>query len=90
MLKTIYIIYLAAINLCAFALYGLDKRKAVRHQWRISEATLLSVAALGGGGGALLGMILFRHKTRHPKFTVLVPLLLVIHAVLCCFLMMKL
>ena len=72
---------LAGVNLLAFALYGIDKLKAKRGAWRISEATLL-LAALFGPLGALLGMELFRHKTRHAKFRVLVPLFLVLHIAL--------
>ncbi len=73
---------LSGLNLLAFALYGIDKRKAKRGAWRISEATLLLIAALGGSVGALLGMELFRHKTRHVKFRVLVPLFLSLHIAL--------
>ena len=72
---------LAVLNLAAFALYGMDKLKAKRGAWRISEATLLLFALLGPLG-ALLGMMLFRHKTRHAKFRVLVPLFLVLHIIL--------
>ncbi|MBQ6145940.1 MAG: DUF1294 domain-containing protein, partial [Clostridia bacterium] len=57
---------LAAINLISFALYGMDKLKAKAGAWRISEATLL-LAALLGPVGAMLGMELFRHKTKHAK-----------------------
>ena len=68
---------LAAINLISFALYGIDKLKAKAGAWRISEATLL-LAALLGPVGAMLGMELFRHKTKHAKFKILVPLFLVL------------
>ena len=70
--------YLLAINLLAFGLYGLDKRKASKGLWRISEARLLLVAALGGSLGAWLGMRVFRHKTRKMKFFVGVPLIFVL------------
>ena len=73
---------LAAVNLLAFALYGIDKAKAKRGAWRIPEATLLLVAFLGGSFGALLGMEVFRHKTRHLKFRILVPLFLILHIAL--------
>ena len=76
------LIALAAVNLFAFVLYGVDKRKAKRDAWRIRESTLLLVAAMGGSLGALLGMELFRHKTKHVKFRVLVPLFLVLHVAL--------
>lgn len=72
---------LTAINLISFALYGIDKLKAKAGAWRISEATLL-LAALLGPVGAMLGMELFRHKTKHAKFKILVPLFLVLHIAL--------
>ncbi|MBR3786474.1 MAG: DUF1294 domain-containing protein [Firmicutes bacterium] len=65
--------YLLAVNLLAFFLYGIDKRKAVKDQWRIPEATLLGVAFVGGSIGAWAGMQVFRHKTKHWKFKILVP-----------------
>lgn len=70
--------YLILINLIAFALYGIDKRRAKQGAWRISEYTLLLVALLGGSLGALLGMRYFRHKTRHRKFRYGVPLILLL------------
>ena len=76
------LLILAAVNLLAFALYGIDKLKAKKGAWRIPESTLLLVAFLGGSLGALLGMELFRHKTKHAKFRVLVPLFLILHIAL--------
>ena len=76
------LLILAAVNLLAFALYGIDKLKAKKGAWRIPESTLLLVAFLGGSLGALLGMELFRHKTKHAKFKVLVPLFLILHIAL--------
>lgn len=73
---TIILIYLELVNLAAFALYGIDKRRAKRGKWRIPEATLLLIAVIGGSVGALAGMYLFRHKTRKPKFSVGVPVIL--------------
>ena len=73
---------LIAVNLVSFALYGLDKLKAKKGLWRIKESTLLLVAALGGSLGALLGMEVFRHKTKHWQFKVLVPVFLVLHVAL--------
>lgn len=66
----IYII--CALSTAAFVMFGVDKRRAVRHEWRISESTLLMLSVFGGIGG-LLGMIVFHHKTRKWKFRVLVP-----------------
>lgn len=74
------LIYLAAINLIAFAAYGIDKRKAVRHKWRISEHTLIILAVLGGSVGALLAMHLFHHKTHKRKFSIGVPVILALQA----------
>ncbi len=75
-------VWLIVINLIAFALFGVDKRRAKRKAWRIRERTLLLAAALGGSLGALLGMLIFRHKTKHGKFMVGVPVLLAIHLAL--------
>ena len=61
-------IYFAVINVFLFVLMGLDKRKAVSRKYRISESVLLALGAIGGGGGGLLAMIVFRHKTRKIKF----------------------
>ena len=81
-MKTILLAALLFVNLLAFALYGIDKLKAKKGAWRIPESTLLLVAFLGGSLGALLGMELFRHKTKHAKFKVLVPLFLILHIAL--------
>ena len=70
--------YLVAINIIAFIAYGVDKYKAIKEKWRIPEATLIGLAALGGGVGALLGMQIWHHKTKKPKFRIFVPLFLVI------------
>ena len=76
------LLLLIAVNLVSFALYGLDKLKAKKGLWRIRESTLLLVAALGGSLGALLGMEVFRHKTKHWSFKLLVPLFLLLHIAL--------
>lgn len=70
--------YLVVINVVAFILYGLDKAKAVKHQWRIPEATLLGAAFAGGAFGAFAGMIVFHHKTRKMKFRILIPIAILI------------
>ena len=74
------LIYLALMNLLTFLLYGIDKAKAKKNRWRISEAALLLFAFFGGSFGALLGMHIFRHKTNHRKFKILVPLFLFLNA----------
>ena len=72
----ILFIYLLIINAAAFLLMLTDKHRARKKAWRIPEATLLTAAVIGGSIGALLGMHIFRHKTRHPKFTIGLPLIL--------------
>ena len=68
--------YLIVINILTFAVYGIDKWKARQGNWRISEATLLMLAVIGGTIGALLGMQVWRHKTMHKKFKYGLPLIL--------------
>lgn len=77
----IILIYLELINLAAFALFGIDKRRAQKKRWRIPEATLILSAILGGSIGALFGMLLFRHKTRKPRFYVGIPVILAMQIV---------
>ena len=71
------LIYLLLINALGFVLMLVDKWKARKKRWRIPESTLMWVAALGGSIGSLLGMYTVRHKTKHLKFTVGIPLILV-------------
>ncbi|SHG34079.1 DUF1294 domain-containing protein [Ornithinibacillus halophilus] len=73
--------YLLTANLIGFLFMGLDKRKAKNQQWRIPERTLWGIAILGGAVGSLLGMKVFRHKTKHRAFTVGMPLLIVLHII---------
>lgn len=65
--------YLAVVNLVTFVMYGIDKYKAKKAKWRISEATLLLMAAIGGSIGAWAGMQVWHHKTLHKKFRFGVP-----------------
>ncbi len=74
--------YLIVINVITFLVYGLDKWKAVNQKWRISEASLLTLAVVGGSLGAWIGMKVWHHKTLHRKFSLGVPLILLIHVVL--------
>jgi len=74
--------YLIVINVVTFLVYGIDKWKAKQGSWRISEATLLILAAIGGSIGALLGMKVWHHKTMHKKFKYGVPLILLAHIAL--------
>ena len=72
------IYYLLAVNVLTFIVYGVDKWKAQRGQWRVPEATLMGLAALGGSVGAWLAMQLFRNKTQKRKFRYGVPALFVL------------
>ena len=73
--------YLILVNIIAFAAFGIDKRKAVKHKYRISEATLLGLALIGGSAGALAGLHLFHHKTKKLLFRA-VPMLLAVQIAL--------
>ena len=68
--------YLVLVNAAALALMLTDKKKARRGAWRIPESTLMTVALVGGSIGAIAGMYLVRHKTRHPKFFIGLPVIL--------------
>ena len=72
------LIYLCIINALGFMLMLLDKFKARKNLWRIPEATLFAVAILGGSLGSLAGMYTVRHKTKHLKFTIGMPLILAV------------
>ena len=72
------VIYLVITNVLGFALMGIDKRRARKNAFRIPEATLFSVAIVGGSIGSIIGMFLFRHKTKHWYFLVGMPLILLI------------
>ena len=76
------LVYLLLINATGFLLMLTDKYKAKKNLWRIPEATLMAVAVIGGSLGSLLGMQLVRHKTKHLKFALGIPLILAIQIVL--------
>ena len=88
-MKELLSIYLLIINAIAFCLMLIDKYKARKNLWRIPEATLISTALLGGSIGALIGMYTVRQKTRHIKFTVGIPLILLAQIALAQFLLLK-
>lgn len=81
MTEKILFTYFLFMNTVAFILYGIDKWKAIRDAWRIPEATLLAWALCGGSLGAYAAMHIFHHKTRHKKFTILVPIFIAIHII---------
>lgn len=83
MLIKLLILYLLIVNAIGLILMLVDKIKAKKNLWRIPEATLLLVAAIGGSIGSLLGMYTFRHKTKHIKFIVGMPLILALQIIGC-------
>ncbi|MFT4144156.1 MAG: DUF1294 domain-containing protein [Mobilitalea sp.] len=68
------LIYILIMSTAGFVMMGIDKKKAIKRQWRISERTLIVTAFLGGGIGTFLGMSVFHHKTKHRKFIILLPI----------------
>ena len=82
MLINLLILYLLIVNAVAFILMLVDKVKAKKNLWRIPEATLFFVAAIGGSIGSMLGMYTFRHKTKHIKFIVGMPLILAVQIII--------
>ncbi len=79
---SLIIIYLLAVNVVSFAAMGIDKQKARKHAWRIPESTLFVLAIIGGSIGSILGMRLFRHKTRHRSFVYGMPAILIVQIIL--------
>ena len=82
MTNNVLLYYLIAVNTLTFVVYGIDKWKAKQGSWRISEATLLTLAVIGGSIGALLGMKIWHHKTMHKKFKYGLPQILLAQIVL--------
>ena len=74
--------YLLAVNSLTFLLYGIDKSQAKKGRWRISEATLLTMAAIGGSIGAWAGMRTWHHKTMHKKFKYGIPVIIIMQIAL--------
>ena len=75
------ILYLVIINVITFVIFGVDKYKAIRQEWRIRESTLLGLALIGGSIGGWLAMYIFHHKTKKVKFFVGIPVILAIQIV---------
>lgn len=82
MMYSIAVAWLILINIVAFAAYGIDKRRARKHEWRIPEATLIGLAVVGGSIGAYAGMRLFHHKTLHVKFRAGIPAIMAVQFIL--------
>jgi len=74
-LKTVFIIYICIVNIVGFVIMGSDKSKAKKNQWRIPEKAFFIVSLIGGSVGTWLGMMVFRHKTKHWYFLVFIPLI---------------
>ena len=85
-MEKILLYYLILINIIAFITIYIDKQKAIKRQWRIKEFTLFLVSILGGSLGTLLGMYTFHHKTKHKKFTLGIPFIIVIQFIIVYFL----
>ena len=85
----IFLYFLIFINLLAFLLMGLDKAKARRHKWRIPEKTLFLSAIIGGSIGAILGMQVFRHKTKHASFRIGMPCILLVQLALAAYIILN-
>lgn len=75
------VVYILIVNIVAIVVYGIDKLKAKKNKWRISENTLLLIALVGGSIGAYLAMKLWHHKTNHKKFKYGIPLIIVFQLV---------
>ena len=86
-MMNIILYYLLAVNIATFLLYGVDKYKAKKNKWRISEATLLTMAAIGGSIGAWAGMRLWHHKTMHKKFRYGIPMIIIVQVALAVYLL---
>lgn len=71
--------YLSLLNILSLIIMVHDKKNAKNHKWRVSEATLITISLLGGSIGILMGMYIFRHKTNHLKFTLGIPLILLLN-----------
>lgn len=85
-----FLIYLLIINLLGMLLMAIDKSKAEHGKWRISEKTLFIVALIGGSIGSIAGMFMFRHKTKHAKFLIGMPLILILQVAAVVYILTKL
>ncbi len=81
--------YLMIVNLLGFSSMGIDKKRAKAREWRIKESTLFLIAFIGGSLGSLLGMKVFRHKTKHRSFQILIPFFFLLHIIILTFIFVK-
>ena len=83
------LIYVTAVSLYGFFLMGRDKKRASEHKWRIPEKRLFLTAAIGGSVGVFLGMMFFRHKTKHLSFVIGIPLIIAVQGLVILVLVLK-
>ncbi|KPI52238.1 membrane protein [Clostridioides difficile] len=88
-MKNFILIYFIVINFIAFFSMYIDKKRAIKNEWRIKEATLISMAVIGGSIGSITGMYSFRHKTKHIKFTFGIPFIIFLQLLLIYFYILK-
>ncbi|MDB0441231.1 DUF1294 domain-containing protein [Clostridioides difficile] len=81
-MKNLISIYFIIINIVGFSSMYIDKKKAIKNKWRIKEATLIAIAIIGGSIGSIIGMYSFRHKTKHIKFTLGIPFIILLQLLL--------
>nr|UWI51836.1 DUF1294 domain-containing protein [Clostridioides difficile] len=81
-MKNLISIYFIIINIIGFSSMYIDKKKAMKNKWRIKESTLITIAIIGGSIGSIIGMYSFRHKTKHIKFTLGIPFIILLQLLL--------
>lgn len=85
-MEYVFLSYVILVNITAFIIIYIDKKRAINHKWRIKESTLFILSLIGGSLGTLLGMYTFRHKTKHIKFTLGIPLIMLLQILIFFFL----
>lgn len=88
-IKTLFAVYFIVVNAVGFIMSAVDKSAAKRHEWRVPEKDLFAVSFLGGAVGTLISMLLFRHKTKHKRFMIGIPLIILAQTSLVIFLIYK-
>lgn len=83
------LIYITLVSVITFIVFGIDKLKAKKSWWRIPESTLMVLAVIGGSIGALFGMYVFHHKTLHKKFTIGIPMILILQIAVVAFIFIR-
>ena len=83
------LIYITLVSVITFIVFGIDKLKAKKSWWRIPESTLMILAIIGGSIGALFGMYVFHHKTLHKKFTIGIPMILILQIAVTAFIFIR-